>query len=135
MVREIPQGTDAYRSSTMVLHLTQLLVRFSHTFHPSHPSYRPFSAIELVLAKARGIEAAVHKNTGGAGNDYKNKIRSLFVNLKDKANPGLRVSIMDGSITPERFAKMTSQVNKPLVYCKDCLFTGFERLGNGIRRA
>ena len=34
--------------------------------------------------------------------------------MKDKANPGLRASIMDGRITPESFAKMTSQVNKPL---------------------
>jgi transcription elongation factor S-II len=32
------------------------------------------------------------------------------VNLKDKANPSLRASVVDGSLSPEKFAKMTSQV-------------------------
>jgi len=65
--------------------------------------------VDHVLAKARGVEAAVYRNTGGTNADYKNKIRSLFVNLKDKANPGLRASVVDGGIAPDRFAKMTSQ--------------------------
>jgi hypothetical protein len=37
------------------------------------------------------------------------------VNLKDKANPGLRASVVDGTIAPERFAAMTSQVKSLLV--------------------
>ena len=41
---------------------------------------------------------------------YKSKIRSLFVNLKDKSNPNLRASIVDGSLAPERFTEMSSQV-------------------------
>jgi len=46
----------------------------------------------------------------GTTAEYKNKIRSLFVNLKDKANPGLRASIVEGSLTPEKLTKMSSQV-------------------------
>jgi transcription elongation factor S-II len=68
-----------------------------------------------VLAKARGVEAAAWRNLGGTNASYKNKIRSLFVNLKDKANPGLRASVVDGTIAPERFAAMTSQVKSLLV--------------------
>ena len=52
---------------------------------------------------------------GGTTTDYKSKIRSLFVNLKDKANPSLRASVVDGSIAPERFVKMTSQVITPFL--------------------
>lgn len=68
------------------------------------------SAIDHVLAKARGVEAAVYKRMGGTTAEYKSKIRSLFVNLKDKANPSLRASIVDGSLSPEKFTKMSSQV-------------------------
>lgn len=42
--------------------------------------------------------------------EYKGKIRSLFVNLKDKANPSLRESIVSGDLPPEKFSKMTSEV-------------------------
>jgi transcription elongation factor S-II len=63
-----------------------------------------------VLGKAQDIEKAVYANMGGATPEYKSRIRSLFVNLKDKANPGLRASIVEGSLSPEKFSTMTSQV-------------------------
>ncbi|KAF8174575.1 transcription factor S-II, central domain-containing protein [Pholiota molesta] len=65
--------------------------------------------VELVLGKAQDIEKAVYANMGGATPEYKSRIRSLFVNLKDKANPGLRASIVEGSLSPEKFSTMTSQ--------------------------
>jgi transcription elongation factor S-II len=65
---------------------------------------------ELVLSLSRAVEKAVLELTGDDTTaEYKSKIRSLFVNLKDKANPALRASIVDGSLAPEKFAKMTSQ--------------------------
>jgi len=64
---------------------------------------------ELVLSMSRAVESSVLELTGGTFGEYKAKIRSLFVNLKDKANPALRASIVDGSLAPEKFAKMTSQ--------------------------
>ena len=41
---------------------------------------------------------------------YKSKIRTLFVNLKDKNNPGLRESVVSGDIPVARLCKMTSSV-------------------------
>jgi transcription elongation factor S-II len=39
----------------------------------------------------------------------------LFVNLKDKNNPGLRRSVTAGDIPAQTFARMTSQVRSSLV--------------------
>jgi len=72
---------------------------------------------DLISKRAIAIEAEVHKNCNGTNQEYKAKIRSLFVNLKDKNNPGLRESVASGDITAARFSGMTSQV------------------GNGIGRA
>jgi len=65
--------------------------------------------IERVSDKAHNVEKCVWVNMGGTTADYKSKIRSLFVNLKDKSNPGLRTSIVEGLLSPEKFSKMTSQ--------------------------
>uniref|UniRef100_A0A8H8CFN0 Transcription elongation factor S-II n=1 Tax=Psilocybe cubensis TaxID=181762 RepID=A0A8H8CFN0_PSICU len=65
--------------------------------------------IETVSQKAHEIEKCVLNNMKGVTPEYKAKIRSLFVNLKDKSNPSLRASIVEGSLSPEKFSKMTSQ--------------------------
>jgi len=67
------------------------------------------SPTERVLSISRAVEKSVLELMGGTTAEYKSKIRSLFVNLKDKANPALRASIVDGSLAPEKFARMTSQ--------------------------
>ena len=68
-------------------------------------------AAEQVLKKAKAIEAAVFKNNGSdPGTKYRGKIRSLYVNLKDKNNPSLRESIVSGELTPSKFATMSSSV-------------------------
>jgi len=64
---------------------------------------------DLVLSMSRAVEKSVLELMDGTTAEYKSKIRSLFVNLKDKGNPALRASIVDGSLAPEKFAKMTSQ--------------------------
>lgn len=66
---------------------------------------------------SRAVEKSVSDLMGGTTSDYKSKIRSLFVNLKDKGNPALRASIVDGSLAPAKFAKMTSQVRLPFSSC------------------
>ncbi|KZT30188.1 transcription elongation factor [Neolentinus lepideus HHB14362 ss-1] len=63
---------------------------------------------EQILGRAKGIEASVIAEFNGANAAYKSKIRSLFVNLKDKHNPGLRESVVSGDLPVIRFAKMTS---------------------------
>ncbi|XP_065670554.1 transcription elongation factor A protein 1 isoform X4 [Hydra vulgaris] len=40
---------------------------------------------------------------------YRNKIKSKVMNLRDKRNPELCQLVIEGIITPERFAKMTAE--------------------------
>ncbi|KAH8982538.1 transcription elongation factor [Lactarius hatsudake] len=65
---------------------------------------------DLILQRARTVEETVCKDCKGTTATYKSKIRMLFVNLKDKNNPGLRRSVTAGDIPAQTFAKMTSQV-------------------------
>lgn len=66
-----------------------------------------------VLSVAKAIELAVLSNKQSEGTHtssfYKDKIRALFQNLKNKDNPELRTRILAGEITPERFATMTHE--------------------------
>jgi len=64
---------------------------------------------DLILQRARTVEETVCKDCKGTTATYKSKIRMLFVNLKDKNNPGLRGSVTAGDIPPQTFARMTSQ--------------------------
>ncbi|KAL6303618.1 transcription elongation factor [Sparassis latifolia] len=64
---------------------------------------------ELIFSRAKSIESAVVSEFGGTTAAYKSKIRSLFVNLKDKNNPGLRESVVTGDLPVQKFCKMTSQ--------------------------
>ena len=83
-----------------------------------------------MLSISRAVEKSVLELMGGTTAEYKSKIRSLFVNLKDKANPALRASIVDGSLAPEKFARMTSQVRFPFyLLCQNHELD----IGNGLR--
>ncbi|KAI6131752.1 transcription elongation factor [Pisolithus croceorrhizus] len=64
---------------------------------------------DLILSRAKGVEQAVFAQFGSTNGEYKGKVRSLFVNLKDKGNPNLRESIVSGELSPEKFSKMTSE--------------------------
>lgn len=93
-------------------------------------------ASDLILKKATAIEASVlsdHKHD--TGKDYKGKIRSLYLNLKDKSNPGLREDIMNGTLAITRFTKMTSQVTKTLSFSWVSINYSFCVVGNGFGRA
>lgn len=69
-----------------------------------------FPATDLIQGRAIAVEKAVFAQFGVTSQEYKSKIRSLFVNLKDKANPSLRESVVSGELLPEKFSKMTSEV-------------------------
>lgn len=64
---------------------------------------------DLIMSRAKAVEAAVFAQFGGTNAGYKGKIRSSFVNLKDKGNPSLRESIVSGDLSAEKFSKMTSE--------------------------
>jgi len=72
-------------------------------------AYDSGAPIELIVKRAHGVEKAVYNNIGCTAAEYKAKIRSLFVNLKDKNNPALRESIVSGELSVEKFSKMTSE--------------------------
>jgi transcription elongation factor S-II len=67
-------------------------------------------ASDQILGKAKAIETTVLQDNSGVTAQYKAKIRQLFVNLKDKNNPGLRESVISGDLSIARFCKMSSQV-------------------------
>ncbi|KAG6887614.1 hypothetical protein C0992_011544, partial [Termitomyces sp. T32_za158] len=65
---------------------------------------------EQILSRAQGLEKAVYqKHNGSTGSEYKNRMRTLFVNLKDKNNPGLRESVVSGQLSVEKLSAMSSQ--------------------------
>lgn len=69
---------------------------------------------ELILRKAREIESEVFKGEYSAVNDnYRNKLRSFTMNLRNKKNPELRDRILSGKIMPAAFVKMTPNEMAP----------------------
>ncbi|KAM7400385.1 hypothetical protein PAMA_004870 [Pampus argenteus] len=59
----------------------------------------------ILLVNGKCVEAEF-KNTDMK---YKNRVRSRISNLKDVKNPNLRRTVLCGSVTPERMAKMTAE--------------------------
>ena len=58
------------------------------------------SSVELAAYEAYQPETST---------EYKTRIRSLFQNLKTKSNPGLRSSVLSGSIAASRFVTLTHE--------------------------
>lgn len=63
---------------------------------------------ELVLSTASAVEKALFAEFNGTDVKYKTKFRSKYLNLKDRTNPHLRNTLLDGSLTPARFCAMTA---------------------------
>lgn len=87
-------------------------------YHSSLP------ANDLLVSRATAVEVAVWDDQGGTNGQYKSKIRSLFVNLKDPNNPGLRESVVSGEVTAEKLSTMSSEVlphSIPVVECVNLL--------------
>ncbi|KAM7379529.1 hypothetical protein PAMP_005075 [Pampus punctatissimus] len=55
------------------------------------------------------IEEFVFQEFKNTDMKYKNRVRSRISNLKDMKNPNLRRTVLCGSVTPERMAKMTAE--------------------------
>ncbi|MCJ1451911.1 RNA polymerase II elongation factor [Mycoblastus sanguinarius] len=63
-----------------------------------------------VLRVAIAVEAAGFAELGPESNDgYVTKMRSLFMNLKAKSNPTLRVRVMEGNIAPDALVRMKNE--------------------------
>lgn len=76
-----------------------------------------------VLDIARDIESAIisqkEAENSHTSSFYKEKIRSLYQNLKNPQNPALRKNILSEDITPSRFAVMTHDEMKSDVQKKE----------------
>ncbi|CEJ88874.1 Putative Transcription elongation factor S-II [[Torrubiella] hemipterigena] len=73
-------------------------------------AYRSTDAPANVIARAVAVESAAFKLFKQEESaDYKKKIRSLFSNLKNKANKELRKGVNSGDISPDRFVAMTDE--------------------------
>ncbi|XP_037132421.1 transcription elongation factor A protein 1 isoform X1 [Syngnathus acus] len=55
------------------------------------------------------IEECIFQEFKNTDMKYKNRVRSRISNLKDVKNPNLRRTVLCGSVTPERMAKMTAE--------------------------
>lgn len=67
-------------------------------------------ANDQLSSRALAIEEIVYKQHNRQTlQPYRSKIRSLFLNLKDKNNPSLRDSVVSGDLPASRLCTMTSQ--------------------------
>ncbi|KAH8196298.1 hypothetical protein TruAng_009546 [Truncatella angustata] len=72
-------------------------------------AYRSYEPSDLILQRAMEVESAAHKTLNGISKEYKEKIRSLFSNLKGKTNAELGQSVMSGAITADKFVRMSGK--------------------------
>lgn len=66
-----------------------------------------------ILESAKAIEQAALNLPGADGSStsaiYREKIRSLYQNLRNKSNPELKVRVLSGEVTPQRLVVMTHE--------------------------
>ena len=76
-----------------------------------------FTANDLIMSRSTAIEETVLSNCKGEQNaDYRQKMRSLYLNLKGKENPSLREGVVSGDISPKKLAVMSSAVRCSWIY-------------------
>lgn len=69
---------------------------------------------ESILKTCTGIELAIFTQNKDKINDsYRNKLRSLILNMKNKNNPQLRANILNGTISASKLINMSSQELAP----------------------
>lgn len=67
-----------------------------------------------ILTVAKEIELEVYKSEYSSVNDsYRNKLRTFTMNLRNKRNPELRGRLLEGTISPQAFIKMTPNEMAP----------------------
>lgn len=64
---------------------------------------------KTILDTCTNIELAIFKlNKESINDSYRNKLRSLILNIKNKNNQPLRINILNGTIKPEKLINMSS---------------------------
>ncbi|KAG2171759.1 hypothetical protein INT43_008139 [Umbelopsis isabellina] len=62
---------------------------------------------DLLMKRAERVETILFEEFGGVTDGYKNKVRSLILNLKNKKNPGLRESVVSGELSLKDLCTMS----------------------------
>ena len=75
----------------------------------SLPTSQILDIAKQIESAALNLPAVKGSTTSPA---YKEKIRSLYQNLKNKSNPWLRQKLLNGKVTPEKFVVMTHEEMK-----------------------
>ncbi|KIY03613.1 uncharacterized protein Z520_00304 [Fonsecaea multimorphosa CBS 102226] len=92
--------------------------------------------MKQILDLAKQIESAALNLPDAKGSSasavYKDKIRSLYQNLKNKSNPGLRVRILSGEVTATRFVTMTHEEMKSRQQREEDLKIAKENMNNAM---
>jgi len=92
--------------------------------------------MKQILELAKQVEAAALNLPAAKGSSsspvYKDKIRSLYQNLKNKSNPQLRKSILNGDVTPQRFVTMTHEEMKSKQQREEDLKIAKENMNNAM---
>ncbi|EXJ67321.1 transcription elongation factor S-II [Cladophialophora psammophila CBS 110553] len=92
--------------------------------------------MKQILELAKQIESAALNLPDAKGSSgspvYKDKIRSLYQNLKNKSNPGLRVRILSGEVTAQRFVTMTHEEMKSRQQREEDLKIAKENMNNAM---
>lgn len=94
----------------MVLRWTLLLVRLYPSLLFFYLFLTSCIAGSLLLQRATTVENSVYESQGGTTAEYKSKIRSLYVNLKDKNNPSLREGVISGEIPADKLHTLSAEV-------------------------
>ena len=68
------------------------------------------------------IENAIFNLFKSTDKNYKQRIRTRVMNLRDSNNPNLRINVFMGTVPPERLATMTSEVRFRFFLCLLFLF-------------
>lgn len=71
---------------------------------------RQRTAPDLIFKRAQAIEEGTYSGCDSETSaSYKAKMRSLYLNLKDKNNPQLRLAIIEGDIPADKLHSMSPQ--------------------------
>ncbi|EXJ78040.1 transcription elongation factor S-II [Capronia epimyces CBS 606.96] len=92
--------------------------------------------MKQILELAKQIESAALNLPDAKGSSaspvYKDKVRSLYQNLKNKSNPGLRKRILNGEVTAVRFVSMTHEEMKSKQQREEDMKIAKENMNNAM---
>lgn len=92
--------------------------------------------MKQILDLAKQVESAALNLPDAKGSSaspvYKDKIRSLYQNLKNKSNPGLRKRILSGEINPSRFVTMSHEEMKSRQQREEDIKIAKENMNNAM---